>query len=209
LIIVEAVGFVQLVYVSVQSYIGRFSLTPVQILSVVGYITALALVCYAELATFSPGLLGCADVEPSLCTLLPPLLWVLAVCVFVACVTSVLRAEMELLAQMQGYSLPVPLSRGPEGWMPIGEKVSLWLLLGRVSVTAPSQRRAAQLNAGSSLNTRGMDVKTGCYKALADNSVQANSASEMRIDDVGLTGEAPKVPTRTYSGDTNDSFADF
>ena len=202
--ILEAILACQAFYIVVQGYKGRYVLERVQWVSLQIYIVALVLAVLSQIYVVSsehPTLHDALCWSPERCFVAPILLWTSAVVLSTVAFTCVFRWQLKQVADRQGYTEPLPLSRTYLGWEPVGGRQAWWMLLGAVTVSPPTwQRHSAAL---SSSSFGGYHATEGPVHHLPPSLIDTRA---VETKDVELTTH---TLTKRFSGELNDNYQDF
>lgn len=208
--IVELVFAVQACYIIVQACSGRYVLERVQWVSLQIYIVSLILLVLAQVyavAEEHPRMEDSLCWSTSRCYVAPLAMWIFSVVLFAVAFTCNFRWQLQEIAEQQGYTEPMPLSRTYQGWEPVGAKLSWWMLLGGITVLPPGRRRQrqqqqTQQNAPNYLAT-GYQNTEGPVHHLSPDILPPRAVESK---DVELT---TNTLTRRFSGELNDRYEDF
>ena len=139
-------------------------LSPRQLVCLIGYITSLLSTMWAEIITLVDDELivdrrrsdtGFNEDDSETVfsyTVLPQVLWLLAVIIFVSCGLLIFNLEGYTYAASRGYTEPLAVSRTSEGWEPVEEGYMFSILLGSIRVHASSSSAPPGARARSPLH---------------------------------------------------------
>eukprot|EP01038_Epipyxis_sp_PR26KG_P015845 gene15845-21467_t len=177
ILVVQSISLFEIFSISYYHITGHYSLDQPQLLALFGYFCSdiLSIVAvFVQISQVSSSLSG---------TIMPMILWTIAVCIFSASGIVILGKESVQLASSRGFQTPTPLCRTAIGWEAsrIQHSVSS-LLLGKVKILPPTLAFVANHSKTTSRNHINPNV-------THSSNIHANvkSTSNVRLKSFNVT----------------------